>query len=181
MVTVFVEGPVEESLLTQLLADLPAAGRVRIVAAGGRDDARPRARKELLVQQRPVILVIDADSIDRDIIGEQQRDLEDYFAWGAGGVPYRVLQFVPTVEAIFFDRPEVLEHLLGRKPDDIMLAAGEIAPKAVLQRMGITDLRDRVRALSDADLQMLRTHPSIAAIREFVEENTESTLLRKSA
>ncbi|HET7231041.1 MAG TPA: hypothetical protein VFJ16_13605 [Longimicrobium sp.] len=181
MVTIFVEGTAEQNLLGRLLADLPAAVNVRVVAAGNADDARPRARKELLFHQRPTLLVIDADSVDADRVEQQQRELEAYLAWGGNGLPYQVVQFVPTMEAVFFDAPDVLEHLVGRKVDELMLAAGEIAPKAVLQRIGVPDVEARLDRLTADDIRKLRGHPAIAAIREFVQAHAEPEPLRRSA
>lgn len=181
MVTIFVEGPAEQTLLERLLADLPAAANVRVVAAGSADDARPRTRKELLVHQRPALLVIDADSVDSDRVEQQQRELEAYLAWGGNGVPYEVVQFVPTMEALFFDAPDVLEHLVGRKVDELMLAAGEIAPKAVLQRIGVANVQDRFGHLTEDDIRTLRVHPTIAVIREFVQTHAEPEPLRRTA
>lgn len=181
MVTIFVEGTAEQNLLGRLIADLPAAANVRLIAAGNADDARPRARKELLFHQRPALLVIDADSVDADRVEQQQRELEAYLAWGGNGVPYEVVQFVPTMEAVFFGAPDVLEHLVGRKVDELMLAAGEVAPRAVLERIGVPDVQACLEKLTEDDIRKLRTHPAIASIREFVQAHAEPEPLRRSA
>ena len=118
-------------------------------------------------------------------MAQQQADLEGYFRLTFNGVPLQVVHFVPTVEVIFFERPCVLEHLLGRKLEPAVQVAGEIAPRAVLDRMlpelAGENLMRRIDELTADDLRELRNHPTVAAIREFVEVNAEPTLLRRSA
>ncbi|HEX9937633.1 MAG TPA: hypothetical protein VGB15_10945, partial [Longimicrobium sp.] len=116
---------------------------------------------------------------------EQQRTLEWYFGLPANEQFARVVQFVPTIEAIFFERPRILERLLGRKLEPAVRVAGEIAPRAVLDRIlpevGGENLMRRIDELTGDELRELRSHPTIATIREFVEANAEPTLLRRSA
>jgi len=185
MITVATVSPFHERLLSLLLADVMSGGGVRLLGYDGEDAARPVARQLLMLRRQPVVFAIDSDTVDTGRVAQHQRDLDDYFAWGAGGLPFQVVQFVPTLEVIFFDRPAVLERLIGRKLEPVLKIAGEIAPRAVLER-GVPELAerklvDRLDQLTPKDLRALRTHPSIAAIREFVQANAESEPLRRTA
>lgn len=185
MITVVTEGPFHERLLTLLLSDLADAYEVGVIEGGSRDGARPLARQLMILQRHAVVYAIDADTVDRDRASEQQRTLEWYFGLPANEQLARVVQFIPSVEVILFERPRVLERLLGRKPEPAVMVAGEIAPRAVLDRMlpelGGENLMRRIEELTAHDLRELRSHPAIAAIRRFVKENAEPTLLRRSA
>jgi hypothetical protein len=185
MITVVTEGPFHERLLTLLLSDLADACEVRVIEGGSRDGARPLARQIMILQRHAVVYAIDADTVDRDCASEQQRTLEWYFGLPANEQFARVVQFVPTIEAIFFERPRILERLLGRKLEPAVRVAGEIAPRAVLDRIlpevGGENLMRRIDELTGDELRELRSHPTIATIREFVEANAEPTLLRRSA
>jgi hypothetical protein len=181
MSIVVTEGLLHQRLLDLLLSDVAERYPVQVIAGGSADAARPLARRESLLGQQPVVLAIDAGSVDAGHVGAQQRDLEFYFSWGANGLPLKVVQFVPGIEVIFFQRPQVLERLLGRKLDPALMIAGEVAPRALLERLGHGNLEDRLGELTPADLYQLRGHPAIAAIREFVVANAEPALARRSA
>ncbi len=177
MTTVFAEGPSDRRLLERLLADLQPRCGFRVVAANGRDAARPRARTHLVVARQPVALVMDAETTDAGRIMQQQRDLEDYFLWVSQGVPFRVVQFVPEVEVVFFQHPEVLRRVLGGRLDRNALVAGRFAPRAVLEELlrggSLTELIER---LTEEDLEELRKHEAVAELRSFVESSDVHSL-----
>lgn len=185
MITIVTESPRHERLLNLLLSDLMQDHAVEVIDDRHRDSARPLARQISLLGRRPVALVIDADTVDANHVARQQADLEGYFRLTWNGLPLQVVQFVPAIEVILFERPRVLERLLGRKLEPVVLVAGEIAPRAVLDRIlpevGGENLMRRIEELTGDDLRELRNHPTVAAIRAFVEENAEPTLLRRSA
>lgn len=173
--TVFVEGVFDQLLIQRLLSDLHKQNGLRIKAAGGRDAARPRARKELLVSRQPVALVLDADTTDPTRVQQQQRDLEDYLSWGAQGLPFRVIQFTPELEVVFFNHPEVLTRIFDRKPDEMVILAGQAAPRHVLTQLlqghKVPDRIDLIKMLTDADLDVLREDRLVAELRSFVEDH----------
>lgn len=182
MSVIVTEGPFHKRVLNLLLADLMDGYAFRVIASTGADAARPLAKRESVVDRHPVVLAIDAGSVDRQRVAAQQGDLEFYFTLNSVGLPVSVVQFVPTIEGIFFERPQVLERLLGRKLEEPLMIAGEVAPRAVLERLGYYGmLVDRLDDLSYAEICQLRSHPSIAAIRDFVVANAEPALARRSA
>jgi hypothetical protein len=168
-VWIYVEGPVDQKLLEQLLADLRPGASFKVLAAGGRDAARPMARRKLLTAQEPVVLVVDADTTDDQKARTQLRDIEEYLAWGSAATPHKVSQFVPEMEAVFFDSPAVLKRLIGEDVSEQATAAGKFAPKKVLAMLAhdasASSLIDR---LEPTELDALRKHPVVAELRRFV-------------
>jgi hypothetical protein len=129
MIHVVTEGPFDQRLIEVALADLASTGSFGVESYGGRDSGRPVARKHLLRHKDPIVFVIDADTSDPRKVQQQQRDLEDYFAWGGHGLPFRVITFVPEMEIVFFQQTAFLERLLGRSLEPAIKVAGRIAPK----------------------------------------------------
>jgi hypothetical protein len=174
MITVFAEGHSDEVVLSRLVSDLVPAEEIRLVASGGRDAARPLARKQLLLTREPVALVIDSDTTDSMRVAQQQRDLEDYLRWGAQGAGFAVIQFVPEIEVIFFQQPAVLRRALGQDIDASAVIAGKFAPAAMLKQLmaqaGIDSFSTLVARLDEADLAELRTVEPVAALRRFLQQ-----------
>ncbi len=173
---IIVEGATDQKLLEKLLADMRPAASFKVVAAQGRDVARPLARKQLITAHEPVVLVVDSDTTDEHRAREEQRGLEDYLAWGAATTPFKVLQFVPEIEVLFFDSPRTLQRLVGTPVDANVAAAGKLAPRKMLEMLTPGRTRSQlIDGLQDGDLQELRENPSIHDLRAFV---TETSLLQ---
>lgn len=167
MTTVFVEGAADQKLLERLLADLAPTYPFRIIRANGRDAARPLARKHLLTRREPVVLVLDAETMDEQRVAQQQRDLEDYMRWGGMQMPYAVLQFVPEAEVVFFENPGVLQRLLDRTLPLEVVEAGRSAPRKMLGSLDQSTLR-LLNQLRDEDLNELRENEVVKTIRDFI-------------
>ncbi|HEX6747906.1 MAG TPA: hypothetical protein VF092_11500 [Longimicrobium sp.] len=177
MITIFAESITDRRLLERLLADLGPGCAFRVIHADGRDAARPLARTHLAIAHQPVALVMDAETTDTARIMQLQRDLEDYFLWVSQGVPFRVVQFIPEVEVVFFHHPEVLRRFLGDRLDKHAVVAGRFAPRAVLEELlqgsSLTELIER---LTEEDLEELRKHETVAELRSFVESSDVHSL-----
>jgi hypothetical protein len=171
--TIFVEGAFDRELIAKLLGDLRGQYPFRLHAGRGLNALRPLARKSLVVDRSPVALVVDAESIDRDLVAAQKRDLEDYLAWGASGVPFKVIQFVPEAEVIFFEQQGFLQRVLKRRltPSDVL--AGKVAPRRFLDSQFAVAHRSRtelLRKLGVSEIVALRAHPQVQELREFVKQ-----------
>jgi hypothetical protein len=166
---IFVEGVDDGALMRLALDDMAAQRTFQIIVADGANAARPMARRALLTSTDPVILVTDADTTDRAAALARARDLNDYLAWSAGDKPYKLIQFVPESEVVFFEVPGLLENVLGKPVDPVFMKIGEDAPKKVMSVLG-TSVRQIASAPVDAALvTRLREHPLLAEIREFVQ------------
>lgn len=169
-VWIYVAGSDNRRLLERLLDDLHSKVSFKIVEAHGHDAARPLARKQLLTSHEPVVLVVDADTTDDRKAKMQRRDIEEYMAWGGAGTPYKVLQFVPELEVVFFESPTVLRRVVGKAVDEHVKAAGKLAPRRVLSMLAPgTDESALIDKLRPSDMVALRRHPVIAELRSFVE------------
>lgn len=166
---IFVEGTTDQSLLARLLEDLDPESPFEIVVAGGRNAARPLARQQLMTRHEPVVLVIDADTTDEEHARSQRNDLNDYLDWGAGSIPFKVVQFVPEIEVVFFHDPSVLRSLVGSDVDPRVAEAGAQAPRRILEILAPGRTRDElIAALGPDEIERLREHPIIADLRGFL-------------
>ena len=181
MITVMTVSAYHERLLSLVLSDVLDGIEARVISQEDEDAARPLARQLLMFKRQPLIFAIDAGTVDGGRVGAHQRELEAYFDWGATGLPFQVVQFVPEIETIFFQRPQVLERLRGRPVPAWLRTAGVGAPRALLVGLHNGRFDQRLEELTYAELCQLRSHPSIAAIREFVVANAEPALARRSA
>lgn len=178
MLHILVEGSFDRELVKRLLADLDQSYNFRVQTVQGRNAGRPIARKCLLIHREPIVFIIDADTSDAHEVQQYQRDLEDYLSWGGHGVNYKVIQFVPELEVIFFEKPGPLERLLGHPLDEHQKVAGRFAPREVLKglhkELGIVDRADIPNNLKQDDLNEFRSHTTITELREFVKSNAHS-------
>jgi hypothetical protein len=170
--SIIVESSFHQQLLGRLLADLPQADSFRIGAGDGRDGARPVARKRILVDGEIIVFVMDAATSDEHRVLEQQNDYEYYFSWGGRGLPFKVVQFVPEIEVVFFEAPGPLERMLGGSLASEIKIAGRFAPRELLKTMfpklGVKDRMELVERLNDDDLKQFRSHKTVADLREFI-------------
>ncbi|MBV9109476.1 MAG: hypothetical protein JO306_08735 [Gemmatimonadetes bacterium] len=187
MIGIFVESEMHRRIVERLLADLAAEHCFRVEASSDRDQARPSARSAQVLSRQPVALVVDADTTDASRVAGQQRDLEWYYQWGATVAAFAVVQFVPQIEIIFFDRADVLGRALGGAVNEYVIVAGQFAPRAVLERLladsQIGDIAALVDSLSEHDVDAFREHPTVAALRSFVTtaEQAEPARVSRSA
>ena len=108
----------------------------------------------------PVVVVLDADTVEPRAILEKRPDLDYLLKTGsypAGPPPPAVLLMaVPQVEVVLFSDPEALECVLGRALTEREKIEGEFRPRAVLERL----LAD---AQMDEDGLLERINPRAAA------------------
>jgi hypothetical protein len=166
---VFVEGAVDAALISRLLADLGPQVEFRVVPSDEQDDMRPLARKTLITRREPVALVIDAGTNDKHKAKSQLQELNDYLAWGAGTIPFKVIQFTPETESILFQSAEILNALVGRPVSPELAQVGKVAPRAVLQTLLPKEsLPERIQALSSEQISELSKSTQVAELRDFV-------------
>ncbi|MBB4637988.1 hypothetical protein [Longimicrobium terrae] len=167
MISVVVGGEAEHRLVQALLADLMEEHGVSVRSGSSADDARPFARQIMIEHPRPVAFVINADSTNPQRVRETQSGLKSYFRpWAR--CPFLVMQFEPEAETIYFERPAILERLLGRALDPVVVAAGRAAPKRVLEVLAGSEARHLVDRLTEDDLRELRATAAITRLRNFV-------------
>lgn len=171
-ISVLVEGSFGLRFLKHVLADLDEKHSFTIEGGKTQNAVRPWARKKLVTTRDPVALVINSDTNDETRIRQQQGELEYYLNWVAGPTPYRVIQFVPAMEAVLFETPDVLEKIAGKRLQHQAIAtAGRYAPLQILNSMDL-DADQVLDDLDESDLQSLRKNQHVRELRKFIESPT---------
>lgn len=176
MVHVIVEGETDRLFLEALLQDLVSEHPLSVEPAGGKDAARLVARRWLVLEGEPVVLVFDTDSSDVEAAEEAVASLRSYFEIMAPGRPLHLAPMTPSLEVLLADHPRHLEQRLGRSLSADELLAARLAPKgflqAHLQDLGAASIRDLLCNWTESDLEVLRQDERIASLRRFITEHT---------
>lgn len=115
------------------------------------------------------MLVTNADTTNPSLARAREQDLDFYFAWRVNDRPFKLIQFVPLCEVVFFEVPGLLEEVLGKPVDPVLKQVGPDAPKKVMSVLG-TSVQQIAKAANRSRIaQRLREHPQLAEIREFVQ------------
>ena len=167
---IVVEGPDDAAILKAILPDL-SLSNVKFINGQGKYGAESMARKLLMTERMPTVLVIDADTDSPDIIWEHQQDLDFLMRQAAAGIPFKSLLAVPAIEAIFFQERTVLETLIDRQLTDLEWHLAQHNPKELLKTSsgGISGFtQTTLPALADDTIQILRQHPLIQELTTFL-------------
>ena len=164
---VVVEGQSDLELIDKLISDLRISQSISIVAAGGKDAARPLARQLAILERAPVVLVLDSDASSEEQARKNLQDLRSYFSLAGISLESNIFLFTPTIEVIFFDRPNALERCLRKRLSATDLAIGKIGPKRMLNSLLGSSARVRrfVAELDDDALSDLRKQAGISELR----------------
>lgn len=163
----------QRDLLDRLLtvADLP---EFTVVRGGRRTAAVALAGSILAARGLPVVVVLDADTVEPEGVREQE-EMHGYLLRRAGyapGLPSAVLMAVPQVEAVLFGDLEALECVLGRQLTAREAVEGEFRPRAVLQRLIEEAGMDEdffLERIGPRAAERFAAHPLIRSIVQFVE------------
>jgi hypothetical protein len=131
---VVVEGPTDASILRALLSKAQKA-KMRFYSAGGRISLASVARNLLVHEGTPVLVVMDADTHNLGHAEELQDMTKLAMRTVAPSVPSDTFAFIPTIEAIFFESPQALQRLLGKRVPEEKLEEGAIAPRETLAKL----------------------------------------------
>jgi hypothetical protein len=143
---IIVEGATDAQIIRGILGE-SLSKHVRIFAGQGRSSLATVGRNVLLHEGGPVLLVMDAETLDPQLTEELQSmtkvAMRGAFTSGAqvpvptasGPPQFRVFTFVPEIEAVFFEAPQVLERTLGKMPSPEKLKDGSLIPKKTLNEL----------------------------------------------
>lgn len=129
---IITEGKLDAELIKAILPGLTEnPEKIAILAAPGYSAALSIAESVLIQTQRPVLLVIDADTIDELRIREKKTFIQQYVR--INGMTCQVAFAVPSLEILFFADKSVLENALEKTiPDDVWTLA-RLSPKQALE------------------------------------------------
>jgi len=151
---------------------------ITIVISGERSNIVSKARSLMVMKRRPVALVTNADTVEKDAINERLQMLEELVGSAAAGIPFKVILAVPEVESWFFEVPEFLERLSGKKLSPDQRELGELRPKEVLRRLfqdqGPSFVYNLASELTEPEVKTLRETQPRKELIEFLTEQVNT-------
>jgi len=183
--TIIVEGVTDAQLIRAILGD-DIAKKVRFYAGQGRASLATVGRNVLIHEGGPVLLVMDSDTLNPQLTAELQAlnlaALTGPLTAGVqrpamaepGTSQFQVFTFVPQIEAVFFEAPDVLDRLIGKKPPQEKVKEGHFIPKQVLAEllangMAPRDYKMVLEHLGPTAQQALATGPQASNLKATVE------------
>ena len=165
--TFVVEGRQDAAALRHLLGD--EADKARFFAAGGRTSLVTVARNVVVHEGTPVMVVKDADTRDIGRMQEDRTILRVALRHVAPGALTDVFEFVPELEAIFFEAPSVLDKIKpGLSNDQAFVATGMLAPREALAKVLGKPLQHLFEDLDDSSWALVRKGAQASAFVEAV-------------
>jgi hypothetical protein len=143
---IVVESATDARLIRVILGD-DLAKKARFYAGQGRASLATIGRNILFHEGGPVLLVMDSHTLNPELTAELESlniaamsgavtsGIQLPSAIAAGKLQFRVFTFVPEIEAVFFESPEALDHMLGKKPPQEKIKEGHLIPKQVLAEL----------------------------------------------
>lgn len=164
-----VEGELDAHILRRLLPVDVVRGTEFVVAQGSYA-VQSLATTLLGVRRRPLALVVDADTTNPSIVQEKVDLLRYLVRPAAGNIPFAVFVAVPEIEVVLlYDRP-LFERLVGKQLSDLEWRLAVLSPKeAIKDIVGLSTSIDAiVMRLTDEDAKILRQHPLIKELSDFL-------------
>jgi hypothetical protein len=169
-VYVVTEGATDVRILKKLLP-MPLVNETEFVAGSGSYSAQSLATTLLAVKQRPVALVVDADTDNLIAIQERRDFLRELLRQAASDVQFEVFTAVPELEIVFFQDKSLLEQLTQHTFTEVEWQAARHDPKAFLMQLFDADssLIEKILAnLTDETIRILQQHPLVRELSEFL-------------
>ena len=171
------ESPRHQEILQAILPPNLLQG-VTFIDNESKYGAETLTRSILLSRQTPVVLVINADTNSESAISTYQQNLELLTRSVTINTPFKLLQAVPTIEAVFLQDRDWIEQWIGRPLSDLEWKLGQKHPQDLLQESSknIEEFAKFMSAsLTDERLQTLRQHPVIQEIINFLANQVHQT------
>jgi hypothetical protein len=165
------EGSLDEKLLERLLPAKLLCD-VGIVAAGSLSSITSMSRSLAVRRQVPLLIIVDADSVESRLIEERRSELK-YIVAGVAIAPVEVIMAVPQLEAVLFHDRALLTQWFGDRMTQEDLIRAEFQPRQVLERLlaespnGLT-LAVMIEQLTDQQVESLRQATVIQEAMQFL-------------
>lgn len=138
--------------------------------------AQSTASVLVATKRSPVVLVLDADSVDPETISDR-RVINEELVGFSKITRFKVILAVPEIEILLFQDRALLEELLDCEISDVDWARAEFIPRTILdklltqgpQSMILEQLLDQ---LTPPMIDKLRNHPLLQEITEFIVQTT---------
>lgn len=168
------ESALDLTILRHLLTD-PVVQTTTFVDGEGSYGAFSLASTLLATEQRPVALVVDADTTNESAIYERRSNLEFLMTRSAPGARFEVFLAVPEIEIVFFQDQKILERLTNQKFHYREWRSAQYHPKGflkdVLQEVTgeqVHPARILLKMLTNEDWAVLQKHPLVKDISAFL-------------
>ena len=169
------------TLVLQQLLPKHIMSNIKFVSCTNYDSAQNIAGNLLLIKQRPVALILDADSIDPETISDRRVMNEELLRFSAVA-PFQVILAVPEIEILLFQDREVVEELFDQEISDVDWVRAEFIPRTILQKLltqnshpdTLEQLLDR---LTPPMIAKLRNHPLLQEVTEFLAQVSDTQLV----
>lgn len=170
---VVVEGAFDAALVSTVIERFLPEQEIIVTEAGGKSSVVSLARSLLLTRKCPVILAVDADTVDQQAINEHTQDLKALLGMTADPSLWKVVLFVPAIEVTILQDMQFAETLFNGKLTPVQRALIPYDPKRVLRELtreywSTENGSDVIRRLSDLDLTPLKEAPAIREILDFL-------------
>ncbi len=166
-----VEGEFDAHILRRLLP-VDVVRDTELVVAQGSYAVQSLATTLLGVRRRPLALVVDADTTNPSIVQEKVDLLRYLVRQGAGNVPYALFVAVPQIEVVLLHDRSLFERLIGKQLSDLEWRLALLSPKEAIDNLvgSPAGIEAIVLRLADDDVKILRQHPLIKALSDFLED-----------
>jgi hypothetical protein len=166
---VVTEGAVDAKILQKLLPK-QVVEDTEFVAGAGKYSAHSLAVTLLALKQRPLALVIDADTNNQNLIQEQRSYLQELLRQAASDTRFEIFAAVPTLESIFFQDRDLIEQALHRKLTESEWETAKSDQKITSEHLtGVNLLIETILAnLTDDKIHLFQQHPLISKLNEFL-------------
>jgi len=172
---VVTEGRFDEQILSAVAAQLLPGRHVVFVDGKGKSNAISLARSLLSARKQPVAFMVDADTVDSNLIQEQRQSFESLLGLVALRSLWTVGLFEPELERCLFRDPSFAERLFGGPLSERHCILSEYAPRRVLGELSRerwrTEDKDRselLRRLAQEDLTPLTKEPAVSDMLAFL-------------
>lgn len=168
---IVVEGKTDVLILRVLLHNELTNG-MRFFAGQGRESLVTLARNLLVHEGEPVLLVMDIATAE--VQSRDEMVAETLRALSTVGAPsmFQVFTFVPEIEIVFFEAPDVLQRVLGTTLPQPALEEARLKPKSVLHGLldeaKIPNLEALLRKLDEEAIEALSRGEQAVALKEAV-------------
>jgi hypothetical protein len=145
-----------------------------LVVGGSTSSGVSLARSLISDRGEPLLLVMDADTVNQEAIIEQAQALRELLGAVAINTPYDVILAIPELEVVFFQDLEVLAQVLQLSLDHEVAINSVYEPRKTLHALcmrsprQIDDQGQFLQLLDDTARARIAQHPILQKIKDFV-------------
>lgn len=167
---------VEDASYVQLLKRVLPSARdccLRLLNGGDGRSALSMASSVRGAWEEPVILLLNARSVDPENVAYQRENKEDVLALAGPPLRAELVFAVPELETVIFHDPALLEGVLGMEMTGEERIEARFIPKKVLARLierseRFADFAQLIDALDEWAVRWIAEHPLIRELEALI-------------